>query len=43
MDKVIKDIKGLLKVQDKAKFLRKNIPYERMVCKRYLKKNIIHL
>lgn len=27
IDKVLKDIKGLFKVQDKAKFLKQNIPY----------------
>lgn len=27
IDKVLKDIKGLFKVQDKAKFLKRNIPY----------------
>ena len=27
MDKILKDIKGLFKVQDKAKFLKQNIPY----------------
>ena len=27
IDKILKDIKGLFKVQDKAKFLKKNIPY----------------
>lgn len=27
IDKIIKDIKGLFKVQDKAKFLKQNIPY----------------
>ncbi|VJN41526.1 Protein virD4 [Streptococcus pneumoniae] len=27
IDKILKDIKGLFKVQDKAKFLRQNIPY----------------
>ena len=27
IDKILKDIKGLFKVQDKAKFLKQNIPY----------------
>ena len=27
IEKILKDIKGLLKVQDKAKFLKQNIPY----------------
>lgn len=27
IEKILKDIKGLFKVQDKAKFLKKNIPY----------------
>ncbi|MGX8002469.1 VirD4-like conjugal transfer protein, CD1115 family [Streptococcus pyogenes] len=27
IDKILKDIKGLFKVQDKAKFLKRNIPY----------------
>lgn len=27
IDKILKDIKGLCKVQDKAKFLKRNIPY----------------
>lgn len=27
IDKIFKDIKGLFKVQDKAKFLKQNIPY----------------
>ena len=26
IDKILKDIKGLFKVQDKAKFLKQNIP-----------------
>ena len=27
IDKILKDIKGLFKVQDKVKFLKQNIPY----------------
>ena len=27
IDKILKDIKGLFKVQDKAKFLKQNTPY----------------
>ena len=27
IDKILKDIKGLFKVQDKAKFVKQNIPY----------------
>ena len=27
IDKILKDIKGLFKVQDKAKFFKQNIPY----------------
>lgn len=27
IDKILKDIKGLFKVQDKAKFFKRNIPY----------------
>lgn len=27
IDKILKDIKGLIKVQDKAKFIKQNIPY----------------
>ncbi len=27
IDEILKDIKGLFKVQDKAKFLKQNIPY----------------
>ena len=27
IDKILKDIKGLFKVQDKKKFLKQNIPY----------------
>lgn len=27
IEKILKDIKGLFKVQDKAKFLKRNIPY----------------
>ena len=27
IDKILKDIKGLFKVQDKAKFAKQNIPY----------------
>ena len=27
IDKILKDIKGLCKVQDKVKFLKQNIPY----------------
>ena len=27
IDKILKDIKNLIKVQDKAKFLKQNIPY----------------
>lgn len=27
IDKILKDIKGLFKVQDKTKFLKQNIPY----------------
>ena len=27
IDKILKDIKGLFKVQDNAKFLKQNIPY----------------
>uniref|UniRef100_UPI0040367CAF hypothetical protein n=1 Tax=Metamycoplasma equirhinis TaxID=92402 RepID=UPI0040367CAF len=27
IDKILKDIKGLFKVQDKEKFLKQNIPY----------------
>lgn len=27
IDKILKDIKGLFKVQDKAKFIKQNIPY----------------
>lgn len=27
IDKILKDIKGLFKVRDKAKFLKQNIPY----------------
>ena len=27
IEKILKDIKGLFKVQDKAKFLKQNIPY----------------
>lgn len=27
IDKILKDIKGLFKVQDKAKFLKRNFPY----------------
>ena len=27
IDKILKDIKGLFKVQDKAKLLKQNIPY----------------
>ena len=27
IDKILKDIKGLFKVQDKAKFLKQNVPY----------------
>ena len=27
INKILKDIKGLFKVQDKAKFVKQNIPY----------------
>ncbi|VEE12749.1 putative conjugal transfer protein [Streptococcus milleri] len=27
IDKILKEIKGLFKVQDKAKFAKENIPY----------------
>ncbi len=27
IDKILKDIKGLFKVQDKAKFAKQNVPY----------------
>lgn len=31
IDKTLKDIKGLFKVQDKAKFVKQNIPYPMLV------------
>ena len=37
IDKILKDIKGLFKVQDKAKFLKQNISYlVFFLCRRYL-------